>query len=57
LGVLTGAGLYTTKQEGTGSGLGLSISQSIIEDHKGFIEAKSRPGKGTTFIIRFPAIS
>jgi len=49
--------LYTTKQEGTGSGLGLSISQSIIEDHKGFIEAKSRPGKGTTFIIRFPAIS
>jgi two-component system NtrC family sensor kinase len=47
--------LYTTKQEGKGSGLGLSISQSIIEDHRGFIEAKSRPGKGTTFVIRFPS--
>ena len=39
----------TTKPEGLG--LGLYISQSIIEDHQGTIEIESQPGEGTTFTI------
>ncbi len=37
-----------------GNGLGLSISKKIIEDHNGSIELKSKPNKGTMFIIKFP---
>ena len=44
---------YTTRARG--SGLGLSISYKIIEAHGGEISAASRPGAGTTFIIRLPA--
>jgi signal transduction histidine kinase len=38
-----------------GSGLGLSIAQSIIQEHRGRIEVESTPGKGSTFTIRMPA--
>jgi C4-dicarboxylate-specific signal transduction histidine kinase len=44
---------YTTRKGG--HGLGLSISRSIIQDHKGTIEATGAPGAGATFCIRFPA--
>jgi signal transduction histidine kinase len=37
-----------------GLGLGLSIAQQIAEDHKGSIEVRSKPGEGSTFIIRIP---
>ena len=37
-----------------GFGLGLSIARSICEAHKGRIEAKSEPGKGTTFTVYLP---
>jgi signal transduction histidine kinase len=47
--------LFTTKEEGKGSGLGLSISQDIIKSHSGVIEVESVPGKGTTFVIRLPS--
>jgi signal transduction histidine kinase len=43
---------YTTRKRG--SGLGLSISFKIVEAHSGDIFAMSRPGQGTTFIIRLP---
>ena len=43
---------FTTKEEGTG--LGLSIVARIIEEHKGFIDIKSKEGEGTTFIITLP---
>jgi signal transduction histidine kinase len=43
---------FTTKPEGTG--LGLSIAHKILEQHHAVIEAKSRVGQGTTFILRFP---
>ena len=45
---------YTTKPTGKGTGLGLWISHSIIEEHEGNILVKSRKGKGTTLIIELP---
>ncbi|MDP2861462.1 MAG: ATP-binding protein [Desulfobacterales bacterium] len=45
---------FTTKEEGKGTGLGLSLVYSMIDNHKGRIYAKSRPGKGTTFVIELP---
>lgn len=41
---------FTTKQEG--SGIGLSLSQSIIHAHRGNIWVQSQPGSGTVFMIR-----
>jgi len=38
----------------TGFGFGLTICQMIIEKHSGEIEARSGPGKGTTFNVRLP---
>ncbi len=43
---------YTTKEEGTG--LGLSISYQIVNEHNGILEAKSEPGKGTSFFLSLP---
>ncbi len=37
-----------------GSGIGLSFSKKIIEIHHGEIYVKSKPNKGTTFIIKLP---
>lgn len=43
---------YTTKQGGTG--LGLSISYTIIRNHGGEIDVESRPGAGTSLVVRLP---
>ena len=43
---------YTTKR--SGMGMGLVISQTIIEDHNGKIEVVSHKGEGTKFTIRLP---
>ncbi len=45
---------FTTKDVGKGTGLGMSITFSIIEDHKGTIEVNTEPGKGSEFIIKLP---
>ncbi len=47
---------FTTKAVGVGTGLGMSISYSIIEKHNGRIELESEIGKGTEFIISIPKV-
>jgi signal transduction histidine kinase len=44
----------TTKAQGTG--LGLMVSQRIVRDHGGSIDAESSPGRGTTFTVRLPRL-
>jgi len=43
---------YTTKKQGTG--LGLSVSYGIVQNHGGSIDVESEVGVGTTFLIRLP---
>jgi ligand-binding sensor domain-containing protein/nitrogen-specific signal transduction histidine kinase len=45
--------LYTTREQGKGTGLGLFVVKQIVADHKGKIEVHSEPGKGTLFLITF----
>ena len=42
---------FTTKKTGEGTGLGLSIVHKIIDMHRGFIDIKSKTGKGTKVAI------
>jgi signal transduction histidine kinase len=46
---------FTTKPKGTG--LGLWLSQRIVQDHGGSITVESVPGKGTTFTITLPTVT
>ena len=48
---------FTTKSADKGTGLGMSISQNIIEQHKGQIRFNSELGRGTTFEIYLPVAS
>jgi signal transduction histidine kinase len=43
---------FTTKEKGTG--LGMAVSQKIVEGHGGVLSAHSTPGKGTRFAIQLP---
>ena len=47
---------FTTKRNMGGTGLGLTISSKIIEDHGGTIDFDSSPGKGTLATVAVPAI-
>jgi two-component system NtrC family sensor kinase len=45
---------FTTKPVGEGTGLGLSVTYSIIERHGGTIEVESHLGEGTMFTVTIP---
>jgi len=47
---------FTTKPVGSGTGLGLSLSYSIVNKHGGRIEVASTPDVGTTFTIHLPVV-
>ena len=52
---------FTTKNKpktghSGGTGLGLSVTYGIIQEHAGKIRVESRPGQGTTFTMEFPMV-
>ncbi len=47
---------YTKKAMGrSGTGLGMAVVWGTIKDHKGYIDVESTQGRGTTFMLYFPA--
>jgi PAS domain S-box-containing protein len=45
---------FTTKGEGRGTGLGLSVTYGIVQEHGGALSCDSAPGQGTTFTLTLP---
>jgi polar amino acid transport system substrate-binding protein len=46
---------FTTKRETGGTGLGLSVSAGIVQEHGGALEFRSAVGEGTTVTVTLPA--
>ena len=47
---------FTTKDVGQGTGLGLSLSKAIIDQHRGQIELRNSTTTGSTFRVTLPAV-
>jgi len=46
---------YTTKPVGRGTGLGLSATYGVVQDHDGQIECRNRAEGGAVFVLRLPS--
>ena len=47
---------FTTKSEGRGTGLGLSVTYGIVQEHGGTLACESTPGQGTRFRLALPTL-
>jgi signal transduction histidine kinase len=47
---------FTTKDVGEGTGLGLSVSWGIVQEHGGWIQVDTQPGVGSTFSVFLPGV-
>jgi signal transduction histidine kinase/pSer/pThr/pTyr-binding forkhead associated (FHA) protein len=50
-------GVFVSHKGGRGTGLGLPVSQKILQEHGGRIRVESQPDQGSTFTLEFPAAS
>ena len=48
---------FTTKIAGQGTGLGLSVTYGVVQEHGGSITCESHPDHGTHFSLRFPLLT
>jgi signal transduction histidine kinase len=48
--------VFVSRKGGRGTGLGLPVSQKILEEHGGRIRVESKPDEGSRFTLEFPAI-
>lgn len=49
--------VFVSQKGGRGTGLGLPVSQKILQEHGGRIDVESQPGRGSVFTLEFPATS
>jgi signal transduction histidine kinase len=49
--------VFVSRKGGRGTGLGLPVSQKILEEHGGRIRVESKLGEGSRFTLEFPAVS
>ena len=47
--------VFVSRKGGRGTGLGLPVSQKILQEHGGRIRVESQPGTGSRFTLEFPA--
>ena len=48
---------FVSSKKGRGTGLGLAVSQKILNEHGGQILVDSTPGRGSRFDLELPAVA
>jgi signal transduction histidine kinase len=48
---------FVSTKKSRGTGLGLPVSQKIVNEHGGQIRVESTPGRGSRFILELPAVT
>jgi len=49
--------LFMSRKSSRGTGLGLAVSQKILNEHHGRIRVESEPGRGSRFTLELPAVA